>query len=255
MIKLSRNDIAFMKKIPPFTILFILFANLLLVTPANSSEKKLISFGDSLTEGCGIPGEYYKEAQCGFWVGRNDHYPLYLEQAAADDSKDITVFNYGIGGETTVEGLSRLNQILNNACHDEIHYVLILQGTNDLFHHNDEYVVQYNLREMIKLVRSHEIEPLIATITPDPDNTWKNIDLMNGLIRNLASEENVILVDLYNELASDWEYYTDPMGCYMDKLHPNPYGFQQMALAWYTSLKDYLKNPNPAMPWLYLLTK
>lgn len=215
-----------------------------------SVAETVIAFGDSLTEGCGDPSQYYY--QCG-WQGRDDTYPLYIERLAAEDNHQLTVKNFGIGGQTTGEGLIRLDSVLNDSCNPEIDYVLLLMGTNDLFHHNDESVVQYNLGLMIDKILARGIIPLIATITPDPDHTWKNIELMNSYIKELAYQKDIAVVDLYSEMASGWYWYTNPQGCYMDNLHPNSLGFQKIASVWYATLAENFKKP--VLLWLQLLLK
>ena len=76
---------------------------------------------------------------------------------------------------------------------------------------------------------------------------------MNSYIHSLAEEKDVVLVDLYNGLVTNWYWYTNPRWwCYNDQLHPNTLGLQNMATIWYESLADLLKN-NTLMPWLLLL--
>lgn len=193
----------------------------------------IIAFGDSLTEGCGVPGQYYYD--CGS-QGRYDTYPLYLEQIFNNDGDATTIKNFGIGGEQTSEGVNRIDSVLNDVCNQCVDYFLLMEGTNDLFHHVDEATVYYNLSTMVDKIRAKGIQPILATITPDPDSPWKNITLMNNYIRNLAVEKDVFLVDQYNALAGNWYWYTHPQGCYEDQLHPNTYGFQDMAAVWYDSL-------------------
>jgi len=231
-------------------IVIVGFFLIYLLNVRSAYAENIIAFGDSLTEGCGIPGVYYYS--CG-WQGRDDTYPLYFENYASNDNIEVNVINYGIGGQTTDDGLARIDSVLNDPCNPDIDYMFVLFGTNDLFHHTDETVIVYNLRLMISKIRAEGIVPVIATVTPDPDHEWKNITLLNEYIRSLAVDEDVLLVDLYSEMATSWYYYTNPEGCYMDQLHPNPLGFQKMADVWYQSMYDLLKTTT--LPWLPILLK
>ena len=233
-----------------------LFLTLLLLqqTVSTAFSQTLIAFGDSLAAGCGPVASVYYDADCG-WMNRTDAYPYFLQTYYENDGRDIVVRNFGKGGETTGGidgGLKRLDDILDNACLQDAKYILIHEGTNDLFHHVSELTVRFNLGQMIDKVRAKGFEPLLATITPDPDSPWKDIELMNSYIRSLAQEKQVVLVDLYNDLVSNWYAYTNPPGCYNDQLHPNTLGLQYMAASWYYSLADLLKS-EIYLPWLLLL--
>lgn len=237
-----------------YSHIFVLWMVVLVITLSSGTGfgETLIAFGDSLTEGCGPVEQVIYDEDCG-WVGRTDAYPYFLETYYANDGRDIPVRNFGWGGETTASGLNRLDAILDNPCIQEAKYILIHEGTNDLFHHESEMTTRFNLSQMIDKVRAKGFEPLLATVTPDLDHPWKNIVLLNDYIRSLAQEKDVVLVDLYNELVGSWNAYVNPPGCYGDQLHPNTLGLQYMAAVWYESLADLLVVKNTSMPWLILL--
>jgi lysophospholipase L1-like esterase len=222
------------------------------------SGQVLIAFGDSLTEGCGVSGQYYYDYYDG-WVGRNDTYPLYLELSLQQLDQDITVKNFGYGGELTSEGVSRLDFVLYYTNDQPMNnlppsYFLLMEGTNDLLFHIDTSTVRFNLSLMIDKIRAKGSEPVLASITPDPDHTWKEITKMNDQIRSLASEKNVLFVDQYNELVNNWYEYSNPSGCYNDHTHPNTLGFQAIAAVWYKNLHDVIIKQRPLpLPWLFLL--
>ncbi|MBU0664966.1 MAG: SGNH/GDSL hydrolase family protein [Proteobacteria bacterium] len=189
---------------------------------------------------------------CDGWDDGDYNYPVYLEALYKAEGRDSTVKNFGKGGETTPDGVNRLDTVLNSSCNPKVDYVLLLEGTNDLFFHNDPSVISFNLGVMIDKVRAKGIEPVLATITPDDDHTWKEIEQTNELIRSLASAKGVILVDQYNALKPYWYWYTHPEGCYGDHLHPNAKGFNAIATTWYTSIP---KPTARTLPWLMLLLR
>jgi lysophospholipase L1-like esterase len=205
------------------------------VRPVSGFGHDLIAFGDSLTAGC-----YYQYEQD--WCGQQPittnaySYIKYLEVFFHDDGQAATVKNFGVGGEQTSEGVNRIDSVLAEVCNQCVDYFLLFEGTNDLLHHKDESVIYYNLGLMIDKVRARGIQPILATLPPDPDHTWKPIGRMNDYIRQLAVEKDVELVDLYNVLGGSWPWYTYPRGCYEDRTHPNEIGFYDMAGAWYNIL-------------------
>jgi lysophospholipase L1-like esterase len=228
-------------------------------------SKIIIAFGDSLTEGCGN-----MDSPCGFIPRPGDityDYEVPLQVLLSENNHDYTVINFGLGGQTTVSDLAypyRFDSVINNDCNEDAKYILIMEGTNDLFHHVNKSAIQFNLGSMIDQSLAKGLIPLVATITPDktPGAEYKGIPEMNTLIRQLVEEKvaegkDVILVDQYNELEPDWYAYTNPRGCYSvfdpdDQLHPNASGFSAMGTVWYESLAAIFPRPS-SLSWLMLL--
>lgn len=219
-----------------------------------SQTKIIISFGDSVTEGCGN-----EVSTCGVTCRPGDDcydYEDSLQSLLTAHAYDFTVNNFGKGGETTSDALSypyRFDSVLNSPCNEDAEYILIMEGTNDLLHYANGLDVKYNLGVMIDKSRARGLIPLLATIPPDPEpgHEYKNIPLMNEYIKELAAEKDVLLVDLYEALYLDWPVYTEPRACYSDLTHPNRSGFDAMGTVWYESLVDLLPPKN--LSWLKLL--
>ncbi len=213
----------------------------------------IIAFGDSLTEGCGN-----EVSSCGVTPRPGDctyDYETILKALLTENRYEFTVHNFGVGGETTVDGINRLPYVFDNACNQRAEYILLLEGTNDLLHGAMGANVKFNLGIMIDMSRENGLEPLLATLPPDsePDNQYKNIPLMNQYIRELAVEKNVTLVEQYNALEPNWGTYTNPRGCYGDLTHPNSTGFDVIGTVWYESLTDVLPPPAQSLAWVILL--
>lgn len=222
---------------------------------AFGQTKSIIAFGDSLTEGCDVHID--GNSVCG-WINGGDAYGYWteLQKMLTADELDMVVYNYGLGGETTAQGLNRIDSVLSNVCNQEAEYILIMEGTNDLFHGSTWQNVLFNLDVMIDKSRAQGLEPLLATLTPDPEHEYKNIPLMNEKIREYAAskEPPVTLVDQYKAVEPKWDEYTNPRGCYGDLLHPNLSGFQAIAATWYDSLSQFFPKPKSLnLPWLMLL--
>lgn len=246
-----------MKQFRSIYLLFLLILCGAAFLASIGSAETLVAFGDSLTEGCGTPGDYFWG--CG-WENKYPTYPTYLQlffEEPAWQNYSILVRNFGKGGETTDQGVNRLDGVLADSCLSAIDYVLLLEGTNDLFFHHSVATIRFNLGVMIDKVRTKGAVPLLATITPDlePDHSYKDIAGLNDAIRSLAVEKNVILVDLDYFLAPKWYQYTHPAGCYNDQLHPNSAGFRAIASVWYWSLEELLQRQVVTTPWMMLLLK
>ena len=81
--------------------LFAVAATLLLVTGAAQAQLTYLAFGDSLTQGIGDDVDLEDKG-----------YPPRLEQLLTAAGEEVVVLNRGRAGETTAEGLSRIDEVL-----------------------------------------------------------------------------------------------------------------------------------------------
>lgn len=219
------------------------------IVRADSEPGIIIAFGDSITEGCDV-----FSGDCGWGRNGKSGYEVELESLLQNNRRNYEIHNFGAGGETARDGLDRIEPVINEACNAGAEYILILEGTNDLLHGARGQDVKYYLGLMIDKSRKHGLVPLLATITPDPNpaHSYKDIPLMNEYIRELASEKNVPLIDLYNWMNPLWDQYTP--GCYGDSLHPNETGFKVMGQLWFNRLAELIPPEYPPLnTWLNLL--
>ena len=231
--------------------LFAVFLSCYPVTiSAETAPGTIISFGDSLTEGCDV-----YSGQCGWERSSSMGYQLELESLLQNSHRNYEVQNFGRGGETARDGLKRIDSVIVELCNARAEYILLLEGTNDLLHGARGEDVKFYLSIMIDKSRAHGLVPLLATLPPDtePDHRYKDIPLMNEYIRDLASEKGVTLVDLYNKMNPYWDSFTP--GCYGDNLHPNAGGFKAIGGIWFESLADMISPKFFLYSWLDLLLK
>jgi len=196
---------------------------------ADASGDLLIkAFGDSITQGY----PYITEHGDGRRVGG---YEPKLETLLNNASRPSQVFNWGWAGEGTVPsdgsvgGLNRIDSVLETGSSK---YILILEGTNDPCWMVPVSDTIFNLDRLIDKSRTYNVEPILATLTPDttspPICGTKPIDSeYNPAIKNLASQRGVILADQYAAVIGNWASLTG------DGLHPNDQGYQVMAQKWF----------------------
>jgi len=187
-----------------------------------AGEDIIIAFGDSITQG--IP--YITYNGDGRRVGG---YEPYLEARTLGVGWPTQVLNYGVSGETSMEGFSRLSSVLNL---HPARYVLLLEGTNDpIFGISSHSTLKY-LKGMIVICLQHQISPIIATLPPDTkENSGKNLLVdYNPQIAELAHSKNVLLSDQYSALVGNWNSLT------ADGRHPNNAGYKIMADTWFNTL-------------------
>ncbi len=133
------------------------------------------------------------------------------------------VINVSIGGGQSWQGASMVESTLANY---KPGFLLIYFGANDMIHSHDQSETIGNLRAMIVAAKANKTIPVIATCTP---MMWSHeafdgsISVLNGMIKDLASSEGAILVDLGGAFKGHPEYLNE------DGLHPNDLGQQVIA--------------------------
>ncbi len=154
------------------------------------------------------------------------------------------VINEGFGGEVTAEGLVRLDKVF---IADLARYILIMEGTNDIiFQQISIPSAAFNLREMVRKSLAAGAFPTIATIIPRRDAVGmqpffqNRILSLNNLIRQIAADLSVPLVDMYAAFNS----YPSSKGGLLSLLsidlkHPSDKGYEFMAATWFSGIQNF----------------
>lgn len=187
----------------------------------NRDENQYTTFGDSIT---------YAEGH---------GYQASLEARLISKFGAARIWNEGFGGETTAEGLVRIDTAI--AAHPS-RYLLLMEGANDvIFLDISMESAAFDLEEMARRAMRAGMLPLIVTIIPRNDWRWttapfqSRIIELNGRIRELAEILRIPLVDMYEAFFS----YPKSQGGWQalllldDGVHPNAVGFEVMAGAWF----------------------
>ncbi len=134
-------------------IVSILFAAMLSLAPAGASAAAhvpvILDFGDSLTAGYGLMPQQAFPARLEAWLHRHG--------IAA------RVVNAGVSGDTTTDGLARLDWALA----DKPDLVILALGANDALRGIDPVTVRANLDQMIdKIGAAHAKVLLLGMLAP-----------------------------------------------------------------------------------------
>ena len=106
------------------------------------AQEFIITFGDSIT-----------------WNGGKGGYQKELFRLLTQDGRDVRVFNWGSPGETTVDGVNRLDRHLGLVDAD---FILLLEGTNDITYGISYQTTISNLGRMIDMSVASGVTPLIS---------------------------------------------------------------------------------------------
>lgn len=194
------------------------------VLDPSRDENQYTGFGDSIT------------------FAENHGYLPRLEIMLRQRYGAATLWNEGIGGETTDVALTRFDAAV--AAHAS-RYLMLMEGTNDvIFGEISMDTTAFNLGEMSKRAVKAGVFPLLATIIPRKDFYWTTpvfqarIFDLNVKIRAITAVQKIPLVDQFNVFY----YYPTSDGGWQsllldDGVHPNPKGFDVMAAAWLDGIK------------------
>lgn len=164
---------------------------------------KIIAFGDSLTEGYGLPS--------------TDSYPAILERKLHADGYEWSVSNKGISGELTFGGLSRTDEIIK----EKPDIVILELGANDSFRSVDPKQIKDNLKQIIDKLQEQDIVVIIAGMRMMLQNGPQYAVQFAQIYRDLAAEKNIILIpDFLKGVQGDQRLNIS------DGIHPNKEGYQ-----------------------------
>jgi lysophospholipase L1-like esterase len=198
---------------------------------AQTTAKAYLAFGDSITFGV---GDDPARTQPG--------YPPRLQSLLVTAGVNATVANYGIGGEKTPEGLSRIDTVLANGKTGDI--LILMEGTNDVNKAVSLETTIFNLDTMANHAETRGLGVIHATVIPrppdakvDPDNLLT--EQLNGRIRNLAgvrgrkeADPNEVFRNLPNLFSG---FYSNAPDDHVG--HPNAAGYDILARVFYNVIQ------------------
>lgn len=123
-------------------ITLLLSAVFLWAGPALAATR-ILAFGDSLTAGLG--------------VAPDQAFPAQLAARLKRDGYDVTVENGGVSGDTTADGLARLDWAMGD--HPDV--VLVELGANDMLRDLDPRQTEANLDTILARLRAAKVKVLL----------------------------------------------------------------------------------------------
>jgi acyl-CoA thioesterase-1 len=203
-----------MKRLLPLLLFFLApFVHAQKSTPA------IVCFGDSLTAGHG--------------VATGHTYPDYLQGLLDSHGYHYRVLNMGISGDTTKDGVSRLNSVI--AAHPAI--AVVEFGGNDVLRGLPITATQANLDRIISTLQHAGIHVALAGITLPPNYGQDYIDAINQTYVLAAKKFNVPLLPF----ILDHVYFV-PGAMQSDGIHPTAKGTPLVAQNVYNLIKPLLKK-------------
>lgn len=111
---------------------------------------RLVAFGDSLTAGYMLPDA--------------DAFPVRLQAALKKQGRDVEVVNAGVSGDTSADGLARLDWSLGEGADA----VILELGANDMLRGLDPKMTEANLAKMLEALQAKHVKVLLVGMRAPP---------------------------------------------------------------------------------------
>ena len=150
------------------------------IAPA-SETLRIVALGDSLTAGYRLPADQSFAAK--------------LEKALNAGGAAVSVFNAGVSGDTTADGLRRAPALIAQ----KPQMMIIELGANDCFRNVDPAVVEANLSQIIEKAQAAGIKVVLAGMLATPSAGEEYAASFNGIYPRLAKKYGVPLYPFFME--------------------------------------------------------
>ena len=193
-----------MKKLLGIVILSLTSILLISCVEKKSQIKleKVLLFGDSLMSGYGLP--------------EKDHLSVILEKSLKSEGYEIQVFNGSVSGDTSLDGLDRIEDELLDESYD---LIIIGLGANDMLRRINPNQTKQNLDKIINIILDNNIKVILAGMVASPTNGLSYKKKFDKIYPDLSKKFELELIPfLLKGVALNPNLNQD------DGLHPNEKG-------------------------------
>jgi acyl-CoA thioesterase I len=168
---------------------------------AIAKTAEILAFGDSITAGFGLP--------------QQQAFPARLEAKLRADGLAVHIVNAGNSGDTTADGLARLDWALA----EKPDIVILELGANDALRGLDPAAARANLEKMIGKIQASGAKVLLAGMQAPANFGEDYRQAFNRIYPELAEAHGIVLVPFVLDGVA-----LDPQLNQPDGLHPNERG-------------------------------
>lgn len=182
---------------------------------AQAAPIKILMFGTSLTQGLGLPP--------------GTELPAVLETKLAGAGVQAKVINAGVSGDTSADGLSRIDWSLG----DRPDVAIVELGSNDALRGIDPAITERNVAAVLARFQSAHIPVLLLGMKAPRNLGPEYVARFDAIYPRLAARYHDMLFPFALEGVA-----LDPKLNQADGMHPNPAGVQVIA----THLFPYVRR-------------
>lgn len=142
------------------------------------------------------------------------------------DGKSVNIYNYGIGGQTTGQGLQRLDAALKG----KTGFIVIDMGINDAYSIIDRKLkieeTESNMRQIIQKSLAAGLIPILCTLQTINDTQSGRNRRANMVVKDLNDIYIKLAAEYKIKLANINKIFKRDFSLYQDDLHPNAKGYR-----------------------------
>ena len=186
-------------------LVFVLLAIIVVGCSEKKSQikiEKVLLFGDSLMSGYGLP--------------KDDHLSVVLEKSLKSDGYEIQIFNSSISGDTSSDGLDRIEDELSEASYD---LIIIGLGANDMLRRINPDQTKQNLEDIIDIIVNNDIKIILAGMVASPTNGLSYKKKFDKIYPDLSKKFELELIPFLLKGVA-----LNPSLNQADGIHPNEKG-------------------------------
>ena len=177
----------------------------MIAAPAAAGPHSIVGFGDSL--------------MAGYQLGPGESFADRLQHALREKGHDVAVANAGVSGDTSSDGLARLDWSVP----DGTDLVILELGANDMLRGIDPAITEQNLDRMIARLAERGIPVLLAGMRAAPNLGADYQEAFDGIFPRLAEKYRIELYPfMLDGVAGQREMQL------ADGMHPNAKGVDRM---------------------------
>ena len=190
-----------MKKILVFIFLSLIFSS---CGDNNKKTKveKILLFGDSLMSGYGLSEEHYLS--------------VVLKENLKSEGYYIEVINESVSGNTSLDGLLRIEETLSKV---DVDLIILGLGANDMLRKINPKQTEQNLEKMIKIIQDKDINIIFAGMIASSSYGLVYKKKFDKIYPNLAKKYDLPLIPFLLKGVA-----LNPKFNLSDGMHPNEKG-------------------------------
>jgi acyl-CoA thioesterase-1 len=192
------------------------------IAPAQARPIKILALGSSLTQGYGLPP--------------GTEFTTQLQLALKAQGIDADVVNAGVSGDTSADGLSRLDWSL--ADHPDA--AIVEMGSNDMLRGTPPAETEKNLRAILTIFQKDHIPVLLTGMQAQRNLGQEYVTQFDAIYPKLAKEFPVIFYPFFLDGVA-----LNPKLNQADGLHPNPAGVKIIVARMLPDVKKLIARVHP----------
>ena len=166
----------------------------------------------------------------GYGLKENQTLSIILENDLKEAGYNIRVINGSVSGDTTEDGLDRIEKYISDS---NIDLVILGLGANDMLRRINPDQTENNLRKIIEIIKTKNIKIILAGMKASPTNGLAYKKKFDDIFPKLAKEYDLTLIPFLLKKVA-----LNPKLNQSDGIHPNYEGAKVIS----ETIKDILIN-------------